>query len=179
MNDAVRAAVLGIFDAWHAVAAPWRAEAIANCAVSDMCILASGACGTILQGEFGFDSGVMGVDLYEWNAGLDTFDAKVEHPVDGSAIQASGYLGHVVATIKVDAKQYIVDAELRVIAPYTGKISVGESGSGTKYMFIRQADHTEFQQTDAWATRNQAAAALKAALGEGSAHGACTPTGGG
>lgn len=163
VNALTRQAIGEVFAAWAAVSAPWKAEALANDDVSDMCILATGACASVMQAELGLDVEALPVDLYAWDEDASEYEPKVEHPVGSTAVQDGGYVGHVVAIVQEGGGRYIVDAELEVVAPFNGIVAVGEA-DGQRYMYLARAEHQEFSETNAWAKRGQAAAALSSAL---------------
>ena len=165
VDAATHEAINKVFAAWAAASAPWKAEAVANDDVSDMCILATGACAYVMQAEFGLEVEVLPVDLYAWDEEGSEFVTMVEHPEGSTAVGDDEYIGHVVATVNENGARYIVDAELEVVAPFNGLVATGEA-HGQRYMYRPRAEHREFSETNAWEKRGQAAAAVSAALAD-------------
>lgn len=164
MNDLTHEAIGKVVAAWASVSAPWKAEAEARDDVSEMCILATGACAAVLQAEFGLEVSVLAVDLYALTDESGEFEPLVEHPDGSTAIQDGGYLGHVVAVVKEEGQSYIVDAELGIIARFNDQVAQGEV-DGQQYMYRARGEHREFSETDAWVKRDGAAAQVSVALG--------------
>lgn len=131
-----------------------------------MCILATGACASVLSQEFGLDVAVLAVDLFARNEKTAEYEPIVEHPEGANAIQAGVYVGHVVIVVK-DDRSFIVDAEVGVVAPFNGTLAKGEA-DGCSYMFRARAEHREFTETEAWSRRGAAAAAVNEQLSGGS-----------
>lgn len=166
VDDLTRGAVDRVLDAWARVSAPWKARAEAQDEVSEMCILATGACASVLQEEFGLTVSVLPVDLYAWNEQSEEFEPRVEHPDGSSAVQGDSYVGHVVAVVEDGARSYIVDAELEVVAPFNGRLAKAEVG-GQRYMYRPRTEHQQFSTTNAWEMRTRAAAHVSSALAGG------------
>lgn len=161
-TQCTREAIDRIFAAWADVSAPWKAEAVANEDVSDMCILATGVCASVMQAELGLDVEILPVDLYAWDEEASEYEARVEHPDRSSAVQDGAYMGHVVAVVSEGGHEFIVDAELGLVAPFNGQIAT--EADGQRYMYRPRAEHKEFSETNAWAKRGDAAAALSSAM---------------
>ncbi len=63
MDSLTGEAIGKVFAAWPTVSRPWKDEAAVNHEVSDMCILATGACARVMQAELGLPVAVSAVDL--------------------------------------------------------------------------------------------------------------------
>ena len=166
MDVPTREVIDTVMAAWAIASAPWKAEAVARDDVSDMCILATRACASVMQADFGLNVAVLPVDLYAWNEDTSEYEPKVEHPEGSTAVRDGAYVGHVVAIVQEDDRQCIVDAELGIVAPFNNQLAVGEV-EGQRYLYRPRAEHADFSNTDAWTKRHQAAAALRSALSTG------------